>query len=502
MTEPLGDSAVRIALCQPPTRALQDALRELEPVRDVVLSETHAGLYFCSEFAARALDHARLHALLARAYGPLEATKQFAFETCYDGEDLAAVARALAMAESALVSAHAEVVYRVCTMGFVPGFAYLGDVPTSLAVPRRKTPRASVPANSVAIAGDRTGIYPFAGPGGWNLIATVKHLTLFHPDTGSLLNLGDRVVFERSPLGRRPAALATPRMPTAVKDSLQPHLLIERASAPCLLQDRGRYGWMHQGVSPGGYLWPQLAEQTLASLDESAGYIVLELYGSVTVRCEGAGQWLSHNGVLRWAQAGESITLPAPDNARVSYLAVASGFALRPQLASVSQLLRASLGGLPSARHRPLRAGDRVPFVPANLQSIPAKRQLLQATALSMAECAAKRIAVMPGPDVARFSPGAFEQLLSTAWTVSAQSDRVGVRLHGPALSRTDGDLGRSAPMVAGAIQVPADGAPIVLGVDHPTVGGYPVLAVVRNRDVGLLCARAVGQTVRFSVVP
>jgi allophanate hydrolase subunit 2 len=75
------------------------------------------------------------------------------------------------------------------------------------------------------------------------------------------------------------------------------------------------------------------------------------------------------------------------------------------------------------------------------------------------------------------------------------------MRLRGPALARLDDDRGASVPMVRGAIEVPASGEPIVLGPDHPTTGGYPVLAVVIRADQGALAARRPGAAVRFEAV-
>jgi allophanate hydrolase subunit 2 len=107
-------------------------------------------------------------------------------------------------------------------------------------------------------------------------------------------------------------------------------------------------------------------------------------------------------------------------------------------------------------------------------------------------------VRVVPGPDLDRFAAGALDVLLGSAYAVSPRSDRVGVRLAGPRLSRADDDAGVSAPMVRGAIQVPAGGEPIVLGPDHPTTGGYPVLATVVLADVGAVMARPVGAPLRF----
>src|SRR6266480_1972661 len=114
----------------------------------------------------------------------------------YDGPDLESVAAALGLPVVKVVELHSRPIYRVFLVGFVPGWAYLGPLPDELVLARRAVPRTLVPAGSVAIAGQETGIYPLASPGGWHLIgrSTVK---LFLPDSDppSLFRVGDRVKF-------------------------------------------------------------------------------------------------------------------------------------------------------------------------------------------------------------------------------------------------------------------------------------------------------------------
>jgi allophanate hydrolase subunit 2 len=105
-------------------------------------------------------------------------------------------------------------------------------------------------------------------------------------------------------------------------------------------------------------------------------------------------------------------------------------------------------------------------------------------------------LVVIPGPDV--LPDGALGLLLSSVFRVDARSDRVGIRLDGPRLPRAQGDSGPSRPMIQGAIQLPPDGMPIVLGPDHPVTGGYPVVATVVRRDQGRLGALPIGHAVRL----
>ena len=118
---------------------------------------------------------------------------------CYDGEygeDLLSLARTLDLSVEQVVEIHSASVYTVYMLGFAPGFAYLGPLDERLVLPRRDTPRAIVPAGSVAVANQYTGIYPAALPGGWHIIGrTPLQLFDLSRDRPSLLSAGDRVRF-------------------------------------------------------------------------------------------------------------------------------------------------------------------------------------------------------------------------------------------------------------------------------------------------------------------
>lgn len=114
----------------------------------------------------------------------------------YAGEDLAEVARACRLTEAEVIELHAGREYRVGAIGFAPGFAYLGTLDERLALPRRATPRARVPAGSLAIAERQTAVYPQASPGGWHLLGRTAQ-SLFDPlrEPPCPFAVGDRVRF-------------------------------------------------------------------------------------------------------------------------------------------------------------------------------------------------------------------------------------------------------------------------------------------------------------------
>lgn len=116
--------------------------------------------------------------------------------TLYDGEDLADVARAWDMSVGEAVRTHTGTTFTVAFCGFAPGFAYCTGLPQRLAIPRLSSPRNRVPAGSVGLAGEFTGVYPTASPGGWRLIGRTD-LTLWDPDRAQPATLapGTRVRF-------------------------------------------------------------------------------------------------------------------------------------------------------------------------------------------------------------------------------------------------------------------------------------------------------------------
>ena len=127
--------------------------------------------------------------------GPVAEGKLVKILTLYIGIDLEELASARGLSTSEVVDLHSRRDYDAWFLGFVPGFAYLGEVDERIAAPRRSVPRTAVPAGSVGVAGRQTGVYPRSTPGGWNLIGRTDAV-LFDVSSGkSLIEPGDRVRF-------------------------------------------------------------------------------------------------------------------------------------------------------------------------------------------------------------------------------------------------------------------------------------------------------------------
>jgi biotin-dependent carboxylase-like uncharacterized protein len=177
-----------------------------------------------------------------------------------------------------------------------------------------------------------------------------------------------------------------------------------------------------------------------------------------------------------------------------AYLSLAGGVDCAPVLGSAATYVPAGLGGFGG---RALAAGDRL--VPGRRGDVRAAgRRWSGATVLASI---GRPLAVLPGPDPDRFGPEGLAHLTRIGWTVGSSSDRMGVRLEGPEVPRRGADALVSYGVPDGAIQVPADGVPILLLADHQTIGGYPVLAVVATVDLPRAGQLRPGDPVRFEAI-
>ena len=189
-----------------------DANQRVRKLLCLLESEPVAGIRnlhpaYCSlliNFDALKLSHSELEIILRGYLDRLEAVRlperrRREIPACYGGEfgpDLNEVAALHGMTPAQAIELHASVTYIVYFLGFVPGFAYLGELPDALATPRLANPRRRTAPGSIGIAGKQTGVYPFATPGGWRLIGRT-HIAMFRPDRNnmSFLSIGDRVRF-------------------------------------------------------------------------------------------------------------------------------------------------------------------------------------------------------------------------------------------------------------------------------------------------------------------
>lgn len=207
--QPASDNSLLVSFGQ---QISLDAHQHVAKLLRLLESEPIAGIRnlhpaYCSvliKFHALELQHHELEALLQSYLARLEDVclpepRQLEIPVCYGGEygpDLAEVSALHGLTPQQAIDLHTSATYVVYFLGFAPGFAYLGGLPDALVTPRLPTPRRSVPPGSVGIAGNQSGVYPFATPGGWRLLGRTP-IAMFQPDRSamSFLSVGDRVRF-------------------------------------------------------------------------------------------------------------------------------------------------------------------------------------------------------------------------------------------------------------------------------------------------------------------
>lgn len=203
---PLGDAAIIARFGEAISRSVAQRARagaesidaaHIPGVTDVVPAFTTVAVYFEGgrerqrQVVERVTELCR--ELPERSRAP---TRQIDIPVRYDGPDLSDVAARTGLSVTDVIDRHASTIYHAYMLGFVPGFAYLGDLDPALILPRRSSPRQRVAAGSVAIAGAQTAVYPLITPGGWHLIGTTD-MVMFDAsrDPPALLRAGDAVRF-------------------------------------------------------------------------------------------------------------------------------------------------------------------------------------------------------------------------------------------------------------------------------------------------------------------
>nr|WP_208297562.1 biotin-dependent carboxyltransferase family protein [Actinophytocola oryzae] len=269
------------------------------------------------------------------------------------------------------------------------------------------------------------------------------------------------------------------------------------------VQDAGRPGYASLGVGHSGFADPEsatLANRLVGNLPSAA---CLELSFGATLRFLAQARVVVTGATCVLARdsraeamnapfdvtAGETLTIGPASVGLRTYVAVRGGLAVAPTLGSRSTDVLAGLGPDTLSPGMTLPVGDAVDGPPPAVEVAPVRSQSAEDL----------EIHVQPGPRDDWFTDDALSQLFGSRYEVTAESNRVGVRLSGPALSRCrDGEL-PSEGMVAGSVQIPPSGQPIVFLADHPVTGGYPVIAVVCAADLARMAQARPGQGVRFT---
>lgn len=442
-------------------------------------------------------------------------------DTVYDGEDLAEVGRLTGLGTEGVIAAHSGQVWTVAFAGFAPGFGYMVGENQQLEVPRRSSPRTAVPAGSVALAGNYSAVYPRRSPGGWQLIGrTNARMWDLDRDQPALAAPGHRVQFRPvrdavlvAESAAAPAAEHAGTVPEPAAGDVARGLRIVSPGLQSLIQDLGRPGHSALGVSAAGALDRASLRRAnrlvgnapaAAGIETVAGGLKVQAVADQVLAVTGAPSALSiepapdsdgetwHRAVPMAAPFalldGETLSLGAPQSGFRSYLAVRGGVGAALVLGSRSTDTMSGIGPAPLAAGQVLAAGGEAE---SGVVGAPELQPDYPGTGVTVLD-------VVPGPRADWFDQAALDSFTAQDWSVLPQSNRVGMRLDGTPLQRNrQGEL-PSEGTVAGALQVPPEGLPVLFLADHPITGGYPVIAVVVDSQLDLAAQVPIGGKIRF----
>lgn len=449
----------------------------------------------------------------------------------YDGDDLTEVATLLGVSAQEVIRRHCAARWTVAFSGFAPGFGYLVCDDPLFDVPRRASPRTRVPAGSVALAGRFGGVYPRESPGGWQLIGTTDTVLWdIHRDPPALLSPGTVVRFTVAERDAGPSDVSgivsgvsdasaadrwvRPRPADAGPDDPRvPNsaLVVVNPGLQLLVQDRGRPGLAELGVPASGAADRVALRDANRAVGNSPGSAVLEGIGPAALRFHGDGvaavtgavaeltvtgadgrvRAVGHSVPFAVAD-GDELQIGAPSRGLRFAIGVRGGVRMPAHLGSRSTDILSVIGPAPLQPGDEVPVGDTAPLAvePARLpRELPAPGDLVV-------------LDVTLGPREHWFTPDSVGTLSEQEWLVTPRSDRVGIRLQGERpLLRAIRDELPSEGAVDGAIQVPADGQPVIFLPDHPTTGGYPVIGALTDAARDLAGQLPPGVRVRFRVV-
>lgn len=276
-------------------------------------------------------------------------------------------------------------------------------------------------------------------------------------------------------------------------------LVVERPGPASLVQDLGRPGRGHLGVSPSGAFDRRAMWQANAVLGNAPGAAVIETHGDLVLVSTrphvvsvtgGVGPVTVDGRPVTFGRAtpvaaGERLVLGRPAAGVRTYVGVRGGFDVLVELGSASTDTLSGLGPPPLTSGLVLATGPAGPAA-ATEDVLPIERW------------GEVTLDVVLGPRDDWFAAASVRRLLDQPWRVSPVADRVGVRLDGAMLERVVHHELPSEPVVRGSIQVSSAGQPMVFGPDHPVTGGYPVIAVVVDAHTDRLAQARPGDVVRF----
>lgn len=464
-----------------------------------------------------------------------DSARTITIPVCYEDQefapDLEKVALHAKLSKEEVIKLHSSSDYLIYMMGFLPGFPYLGGMNPRLETPRLETPRTKIPAGSVAIGGAQTGLYPVESPGGWNIIGRtplrlfdVKREPFFLYEAGDKIRFltitreefenFDESLWLAQVAGKSEASIETSDDAAISKEVyecgggieiLEPGLLTS-------IQDTGITGFQKYGIGQSGAM-DQISfalanqicgnEKNAACLETTlAGPSIrfvtacdFAITGAVFENATLDGMRIEMNKKIS-AKAGSLLSCGFASKGLRSYIAFSGGLLVPKVFRSSSTNLKSKIGGYMG---RKLQAADQLAI------GINKKNPLLVPDNKSTEEFTENKDVLLldciKSSQFDFFQEKIVKKFTDSIYTVSAESDRMGIRFTGPGLECGKTDIISDA-IPFGAVQITSAGLPVVMAADRQTTGGYAKIACVKKSAMYRLAQALPGTKVRFNLLP
>ncbi len=510
--------------------------KDMPEIFEIVPTYCAASVYFdqkkCKPSLLKKIALEALEKTCGAEAGGVACGKTIAIPVCYEGKefapDLERVCANARLSEEEAVKIHSSTDYLIYMMGFLPGFPYLGGMDERLETPRLETPRTKIPAGSVAIGGKQTGLYPSESPGGWNIIGRTP-LKVFdlERDPIFLYKAGDKIRFEpisKSDFERfdekkwlEEMGLGGGAAKSALKEKYECGGGIEILEAGLMttIQDGGVVGFQKYGISQSGVMDKTSFDlaNALCGNEENAACLETTLLGPkirftsdcAFAICGAAFEGAALDGVhvemnkRIFAKAGAVLECGSVSKGLRSYIAFGGGVLAHKVFGSASTNIKSKIGGYGGS---PLAAGDALALGCGNAAATPRFVGALgESGAFGMSRACEEPLVLecVKSSQSDFFGADGLEKFSAAVYTVSAQSDRMGIRFDGPSLDCGKTDIISDA-IPFGAVQITSAGLPLVMAADRQTTGGYAKIACVKKASMYKLAQALPGTKVKFKI--
>ncbi len=511
------------------TRLFEQCAQEMPEINEIVPTYCSVTVYFdeenCNKNSIKTMAQAVLEKMdCAEDSAKNEHSRLVKIPVCYEDDDfapdLADVAKNAHLTPSEVIKIHSEKEYLIYMLGFLPGFAYLGGLDKRLETPRLTTPRTKINAGSVAIGGSQTGLYPVDSPGGWRIIGRTP-LKVFDPEreTSFLYAAGDRIKFE--PITRQEYDsfseeqwLIKNGFATGHDEAKKRQRFVCTGGIKILdggmqttVQDLGRKGFEKYGIGESGAMDKKsfALANSLVGNKKNAACLETTLKGpdiSFTTDCVFAitganlnaqldGSLVPMNTAVK-CRAGSVLKCGFAGNGLRSYIAFKGGVIVPLVFNSSSTNVKSRMGGYFG---RKLASGDELALgdnfrLQTQVQAPTSGQSQTQQTEIL-------KIKVVKGAQFDFFSEQSVAIFTQNTYTVSPESDRMGIRFTGESLNCGKTDI-ISDSIAFGAVQITSAGLPVVMAADRQTTGGYAKIAAVTKESMNKLAQAVPGTKIKF----